>query len=128
MAAAIVSGAWSFTSVPTALTTALFYSAWTLVTLGLVAGLSSQLAKLSLDALVQRDVDEAVRTSVFAWAETLLQIAWVIGGGLGIALPLIPQLGFGVIVVLIVGTFLMAIRSRVARHKRTTTVTRPVRA
>jgi len=112
----------------TALTTALFYSAWTLVTLGLVAGLSSQLAKLSLDALVQRDVDEAVRTSVFAWAETLLQIAWVIGGGLGIALPLIPQLGFGVIVVLIVGTFLMAIRSRVARHKRTTTVTRPLRA
>jgi hypothetical protein len=38
-----------------------------------------------------------VRTSVFAWSETQLQIAWVIGGGLGIALPLIPRLGFGVI-------------------------------
>lgn len=112
----------------TALTTAVFYSAWTLVALGLVAGLSSQLTRLSLDALVQRDVGEAVRTSVFAWSETQLQIAWVMGGGLGIALPLIPQLGFGVITALLVGTFLMAIRSRVARHKRNATVARPLRA
>ena len=78
-----------------AVTAAVFYSAWTLVVLGLVAGLSGQLANLSLDALVQSDIGESVRTSVFAWAETLLQIAWVLGGGLGIALPLIPQLGFG---------------------------------
>ena len=96
---------------------ALFYSAWTLVALGLVAGLSGQLAKHSFDALVQRDVGETVRTGVFAWSETLLQIAWVLGGGLGIALPLIPQLGFGVIAALLVGTFLMAIRSRVSRRE-----------
>ncbi len=102
----------------TALATAVWYSAWTLVALGLVAGLSGQLAKLSLDALVQRDVGETVRTSVFAWSETLLQIAWVVGGGLGIALPLIPQLGFGVIAVLLGGTFLMAVRSRARRDQR----------
>lgn len=112
----------------TALTTAVLYSVWTLLALGLVAGLSSQLARLSLDALVQRDVGEAVRTSVFAWSETQLQIAWVIGGGLGIALPLIPQLGFGVITALLVGTFLMAIRSRVARQKRKAAAGRPLRA
>ena len=111
-----------------ALTAAVFYSAWTLVVLGLVAGLSGQLANLSLDALVQSDIGESVRTSVFAWAETLLQIAWVLGGGLGIALPLIPQLGFGVIAALLVGTFLMAIRSRIARHRRQATVARPLRA
>jgi len=106
----------------TVVTTALFYSAWTLVASGLVAGLSGQLAKLSLDALVQRDVGETVRTSIFAWSETLLQIAWVVGGGLGIALPLIPQLGFGVIAALLGGTFLMAIRSRITRdHQRSTT-------
>lgn len=99
-----------------AVATAVFYSAWTLVACGLIAGLSGQLAKLSLDALVQRDVGETVRTSIFAWCETLLQIAWVVGGGLGIALPLIPQLGFGVIAVLLGGTFLMAIRSRIGRH------------
>ena len=111
----------------TAVTTAVLYSAWTLVTLGLVAGLSSQLAKLSLDALVQRDVGEIVRTRVFAWSETLLQIAWVLGGGLGIALPLIPELGFGVIALLLVATFLMAIRTRITRHQRTATTARPLR-
>jgi len=95
---------------------------------GLVAGLSGQLANLSLDALVQSDIGETVRTSVFAWAETLLQIAWVMGGGLGIALPLIPQLGFGIIAGLLVGTFLMAIRSRIARRRRKATVARPLRA
>jgi MFS family permease len=104
----------------TALATAGFYSAWTLVALGLVAGLSGQLAKLSLDALIQRDVGEAVRTSVFARSETILQTAWVVGGGLGIALPLIPQLGFGVVAMLLGVTFAMAIRSRNARHQRTT--------
>ncbi len=101
-----------------AVATAVFYSAWTLVAAGLMAGLSGQLAKLSLDALVQRDIGETVRTSIFAWSETLLQIAWVVGGGLGIALPLIPQLGFGVIAVLLGLTFLMAVRSRVRRHQR----------
>lgn len=111
----------------TTVTTAVVYSAWTLVTLGLMAGLSSQLAKLSLDALVQRDVGEMVRTSVFAWSETLLQLAWVLGGGLGIALPLIPEIGFGVIALLLVGTFLMAIRTRVTRHQRSATTARPVR-
>jgi hypothetical protein len=52
------------------------------------------LGKLSLDALIQRDVREAVRTSVFARSETLLQLSWVIGGfaGLGLALQQ-PRIG-----------------------------------
>lgn len=110
----------------TATATAAFYSAWTLVGLGLVAGLSGQLAKLSLDALVQRDIGETVRTSVFAWSETLLQTAWVFGGALGIALPLIPQLGFGVIAALLVATFVMAIRSRIVRNGGAATAARPL--
>lgn len=80
-----------------AITTAAFYSIVTVISLGLVAGLCAQLAKLSYDALVQRDVAEVVRTSVFARSETVFQICWVFGGGLGIALPLIPQLGFALI-------------------------------
>jgi hypothetical protein len=111
----------------TAVATAVFYSEWTLVALGLVTGLSGQLAKLSLDAVIQEDVSETVRTSVFARSETTLQTAWVLGGGLGIALPLIPQLGFGVIAVLLGGTFVMAIRSRIARHQQSTTLAPPVR-
>ena len=112
----------------TALATAVFYSAWTLLALGLVAGLSGQLAKLSLDALIQSEVGETVRTSVFARSETILQTAWVLGGVLGIALPLIPQLGFGVMAVLLGGTFMMAIRSRIARRQRATPSARSVKA
>jgi predicted MFS family arabinose efflux permease len=52
-----------------------------------VAGLAQSLGKLSLDALVQRDVPEDVRASAFARSETVLQLGWVLGGGIGIILP-----------------------------------------
>lgn len=80
-----------------AIVTAALYSVVTVVALGLVAGLCGQLAKLSYDALVQRDVPEVVRTSVFARSETAFQVCWVVGGTLGIILPLIPPLGFGLV-------------------------------
>ncbi len=54
--------------------------------LGLTVGLCQSLGKLSLDALIQRDVAEAVRTSMFARSETLLQLSWVIGGLIGLGL------------------------------------------
>jgi hypothetical protein len=54
--------------------------------LGLSVGLCQSLGKLSLDALIQRDVAEEVRTSMFARSETLLQLGWVLGGLLGIGL------------------------------------------
>ena len=47
-----------------ALLTAVFYSLPTLVLLGLATGLFGQLAKLSLDALIQRDVDDHVQRAV----------------------------------------------------------------
>jgi len=95
-----------------ALATALAYSLLTLLILGLSAGLCAQVIKLSTDAIIQRDVAENVRTQMFAWSETVLQIAWVIGGGLGIALPLIPQLGFGVISGLLVLVLFASIQVR----------------
>ncbi len=63
---------------------------------GLCAGLAAALGKLSLDALVQREVPEAVRTSAFARSETVLQLAWVVGGALGITLPVSGGLGLGI--------------------------------
>ncbi|HET7801265.1 MAG TPA: MFS transporter, partial [Humibacillus xanthopallidus] len=57
--------------------TGIWYGIWTLVLLGFAQGLSAQLAKLCFDALVQRDVPERVRTSVFGWSETMLQMLWV---------------------------------------------------
>ena len=85
---------------------------WTLALLGFVQGLSAQLSKLCFDALVQREVPENVRTSVFAWSETMLQVLWVVGGALGIVLPLDPYVGFPVCAVVLVWTVAMAVRQR----------------
>ncbi len=92
--------------------TTFFYSIWTLAALGFVAGLFGQLGKLSLDASIQRDVDDHTRARVFAWSETLLQTFWVVGGAIGIAIPLRPSLGFAVVTALILGAVLAALRSR----------------
>ncbi len=78
------------------LVAALFYGLVPLALLGLTAGLSQSLAKLSLDSTIQRYVPERVQTSAFARSDTMLQLAWVIGGFVGIVMPLIPQLGLGI--------------------------------
>ena len=95
-----------------ALLTAVFYSLPTLVLLGLATGLFGQLAKLSLDALIQRDVDDHVRARVFSWCETILQAFWVVGGAIGITLPLLPVLGFAIVTAVVVLACLVALRSR----------------
>jgi len=69
---------------------AVAYTLLTAMLLGLTVGICQSLGKLSLDALIQRDVREAVRTSVFARSETLLQLSWVIGGFAGLGLALQP--------------------------------------
>lgn len=78
------------------LVAALFYGVLPLALLGLTAGLAQALAKVSLDSTIQRDVHERVQASAFARSDTTLQLAWVIGGFVGIALPLFPRLGLGV--------------------------------
>lgn len=75
---------------------AVFFSTVMVAALGAVAGFTQALSKLSLDAMIQRDVPEEVRTSAFARSETLLQMAWVVGGAIGIALPLNGVLGMSV--------------------------------
>ena len=72
-----------------------WYAVASVVAVAAVAGLGQQLGKLSLDAVIQRDTAEAVRTSTFARSETLLQLAWVIGGAVGIVLPLDGSVGLG---------------------------------
>jgi hypothetical protein len=87
----------------------MLYSIVTVIALGLIAGLCAQLAKLAYDALVQRDVPEVIRTSVFARSETVFQLCWVFFGGLGISLPLIPQLGFGILAALLSGLLIWTV-------------------
>ncbi|MGI8699855.1 MAG: MFS transporter [Nocardioidaceae bacterium] len=76
---------------------AVFFGVLPAIVLGLVAGLCQGLGKLSLDALIQHDVPELVRTSVFARSETLLQLSWVIGGFLGVFMPLNATLGLSIV-------------------------------
>ncbi|MEV3932954.1 MFS transporter [Streptomyces sp. NPDC049944] len=75
---------------------AVFFSTVMVAALAAVAGFTQALSKLSLDAMIQRDVPEEVRTSAFARSETLLQMSWVVGGAIGIALPLNGVLGMSV--------------------------------
>ena len=55
-----------------------------------------------LDAIIQREVADALRASAFARSETALQLAWVAGGVLAITLPTIGWLGFTVAAALLV--------------------------
>lgn len=94
---------------------ALFYGLVACVALGLTIGVAQAMGKLALDATIQRDVPENYRTSAFARSETVLQLSWVIGGFLGVALPSQhPVLGLVVLASLIVGwtLFVLAGRSR----------------
>ncbi len=64
----------------------------------LVAATCSALAKVALDAVVQRDLPERSRASAFGRSETVLQLAWVAGGALGVLLPHDSfRLGFGIV-------------------------------
>ncbi|MCX4409031.1 MFS transporter [Streptomyces sp. NPDC059837] len=101
-----------------AITAALFFGAVLVACLTAVAGFSQALAKLSLDALIQRDVPELVRTSAFARSETLLQVAWVFGGAIGIVLPLNGTLGLSVAAVIVAVGWLTTVRGLLgaARH------------
>jgi hypothetical protein len=50
----------------------------------LLAMMAGSMGKLALDAVVQRDIPEDTRSSAFARSETALQLAWVLGGALGL--------------------------------------------
>lgn len=82
-----------FVVLGTLVCTALVYGAVAVAVAAGVTGLTQAMGKLSLDALIQRDVPEEVRTSAFARSETLLQLSWVVGGGIGIVLPLVGMVG-----------------------------------
>lgn len=89
---------------------AAWYGTPTITLLAAVAGICQALSKLSLDATIQRDVPEQFRTSAFARSETALQLAWVIGGALGIVLPLNGTVGMAVASVVVALGFAVALR------------------
>ncbi|MFJ7998866.1 MFS transporter [Streptomyces sp. NPDC096310] len=97
---------------------ALLFGGVMMAVLCAVAGFSQALSKLSLDAVIQRDVPEEVRTSAFARSETLLQMSWVVGGAIGIALPLNGALGLGVAAGILALGALVAVRGLLTTARR----------
>jgi hypothetical protein len=83
---------------------AVFYSFAMIAVVAAVSAVTNALGKVSLDAIIQREVPDNLRASAFARSETLLQLAWVFGGALGIALPPKGWLGFTVVAALLVIT------------------------
>ncbi|MFI6156140.1 MFS transporter [Kitasatospora sp. NPDC051170] len=91
--------------------TALWYGVVTVPLVAGTAGMAASLGKLALDALIQRDVPEVVRTSAFARSETLMQLSWVAGGAVGILLPLDGVLGLSVAASVVALVLLWTLRS-----------------
>jgi hypothetical protein len=87
----------------------------TIVAFCLTAAVASGLAKLAVDATIQDRVPDTVRASAFAHSETLLMLAWVIGGAIGL-IPLNGRIGLSLAAFLIlaaaVRAFLVARRLR----------------
>ena len=97
---------------------ALFYSFAMAAVVAGVAAVTNALGKVSLDAIIQREVPDNLRASAFARSETWLQMSWVVGGALGIALPPTGWLGFTVaaaLLVLVVGLVLWSLYRRQRR-------------
>jgi MFS family permease len=67
--------------------TALMFSTPMAIAFVAVSAIANALSKLSLDAIVQRDVVESLRSSAFARSETFLQLAWVCGAAFAALLP-----------------------------------------
>ncbi|MDQ2835928.1 MAG: MFS transporter [Actinomycetota bacterium] len=84
-----------------------------------VCMLSNSLSKLSLDAIIQRDVAESLRSSAFGRSETFLQLAWVIGAAIALLLPAKNgTLGLAVAAVVLVGVaVMMALHERALRSQ-----------
>ncbi len=69
----------------------------TLITSG-----SSAIAKASLDASLQHDLPEESRASAFGRSESTLQLAWVLGGALGVLLYTELWIGFSAVSALLI--------------------------
>ncbi|MFD7505757.1 MFS transporter [Streptomyces sp. NPDC059850] len=99
---------------------AVLYGVVTVTAVAATAGVSMALGKLSLDALIQRDVPEEVRTSAFSRSETTLQMAWVAGGAVGISLPLSGVVGMAAAATMIALGVALSVRGLLSAARHTT--------
>jgi MFS family permease len=89
---AMVFGTLAFVAFATAVC-AYFFGLWAALLVAFVGGLGQTLVKLGLDAVVQREIGDEVRSSTFAVSETVHQLVWVAGGLLGLFLSIVADDG-----------------------------------
>lgn len=99
----------------------IFYSLLPLILLGLTVGLMQYLAKVSLDSTIQTGVPVRSHASAFAKGDTTLQLAWVVGGFLGVILsyPAVNDFGLGFAAVLLAAWAVFVLRTTPQRTART---------
>jgi MFS family permease len=92
-----------------------------------VSSATNSLGKIAMDAIIQREVDESLRSSVFARSETFLQLTWVAGAAVAVALPSTDgSLGFWVAgPIMAASTVFVLLRNR-AMRRATSTSRRPL--
>jgi len=102
----------------TCLLTAILFSLPFAIAAMFIGSTVNSLSKIALDAVIQRDVGEALRSSSFARSETFLQLAWVLGATVGVLLPSKDgSLGFWVAAVVVGAvTIVVALRNRAMRR------------
>jgi hypothetical protein len=84
-----------------AVLTTLRFSLATVALLCLVTAFMSGISKLAVDASIQERIGDRLRASAFAHSETVLMLAWVMGGALGL-IPFQGRLGIAVATVVAV--------------------------
>jgi MFS family permease len=77
----------------TAAVCAVFFGLVAALVVAFVGALGQSLGKLGLDAIVQREIGEEVRSSTFAVSETIHQLVWVAGGLVGLGMSIIAPNG-----------------------------------
>jgi hypothetical protein len=73
----------------------------TLALFCLGTAMAAGLSKLAVDAAIQERIPEQVRASAFAHSETVLMLAWVLGGATGL-IPFGPRFGIEVATIILV--------------------------
>ncbi|HVD87497.1 MAG TPA: MFS transporter, partial [Jatrophihabitantaceae bacterium] len=96
------------------LLTAVLFSTWIAILAMLLCAVANALSKISLDSVIQRDVDESMRSSAFGRSETFLQLAWVLGATIGVVLPA----DNGAVGFWVAGGIVAAVTTVVALHGR----------
>src|SRR5205807_2474769 len=85
----------------------------TLTLFCLGTAMAAGLSKLAVDAAIQERIPEQVRASAFAHSETVLMLAWVLGGATGL-IPFPPRFGIEIAAIILVLATVRGIVSAVA--------------